>query len=161
MFKQCLRTLPVLLGFVIALASAIAPVYLWAQPANTALTIRSDVQEANSKTGVITARGNVRIDYPARQLVGTAALAQYFSNEQKIILSGNVVITERGVNTIRAETVTYLVSEGQFIATPPTDQQVESVYIVPDRDLATSPATSASPIEQVKPPFKSPFAPRP
>jgi lipopolysaccharide export system protein LptA len=139
----------------------VTPYYLSAQPANTALTIRADVQEANANTGVVTARGNVRIDYPARQIVATAAQAQYFANEQKIVLSGNVVVTQQGVNSIRAETITYLVDTGQFIALPPKDQQVESVYIVPDRDLANTPATVASPIEQIKPAFKSPVAPRP
>jgi Uncharacterized protein conserved in bacteria len=135
--------------------------YAIAQPANTALTIRADVQEANANTGVVTARGNVRIDYPARQIVATAAQAQYFANEQKIVLSGNVVVTQQGVNSIRAETITYLVNEGQFIAVPPKEQQVESVYVVPDRDLANTPATSASPVEQIKPAFKSPVAPKP
>ncbi len=139
----------------------VSPYYLSAQPANTALTIRADVQEANANTGVVTARGNVRIDYPARQIVATAAQAQYFANEQKIVLSGNVVITQQGVNSIRAETVTYLVNDGQFIALPPKEQQVESVYVIPDRELANTPATSASPIEQIKPAFKSPVAPRP
>jgi len=141
---------------------AVSPNYfLSAQPANTALTIRADVQEANANTGVVTARGNVRIDYPARQIVATAAQAQYFANEQKIVLSGNVVVIQQGVNSIRAETITYLVNEGQFIALPPNKQQVESVYIVPDRDLANTPATTASPIEQIKPAFKSPIAPKP
>ncbi len=139
----------------------VSPYYLSAQPANTALTIRADVQEANANTGIVTARGNVRIDYPARQIVATAAQAQYFANEQKIVLSGNVVITQQGVNSIRAETVTYLVNDGQFIALPPKEQQVESVYVIPDRELANTPATSASPIEQIKPAFKSPVAPRP
>ena len=32
------------------------------------LTLRSDIQEANSQTGVVTARGNVQIYYPARQI---------------------------------------------------------------------------------------------
>ncbi|MFN3927392.1 MAG: LptA/OstA family protein [Pseudanabaenaceae cyanobacterium] len=151
------RSLTVLLGVITSGVVAVTPHY--GQPANTAITIRSDVQEANARTGVITARGNVRIDYPARQLVGTAAQAQYFTDEQKIVLSGNVVVTERGVNTIRAETITYLVNEGQFVALPPTNQQVESVYILPDRGIAAAPATTATPIEQIKPPFKSPVAP--
>lgn len=155
------RTLPYVfsLGALMGFLAVVAPQYAPAQPANTALTIRADVQEANSLTGVVTARGNVRIDYPARQLVGTAAQAQYFSNEQRVVLSGNVVITERGVNSIRAETITYLVTEGQFVAVPPANQQVESVYIVPDRGTPADPRTTASPVEEIKPPFKSPVAP--
>ncbi len=123
-------------------------------PTSGALTIRADVQEANAKTGVITARGNVRLDYPARQVAATAAVAQYFSQEQRIVLSGGVVITQQGVNSIRAETVTYLVSEGRFLATPTGDRQVETVYVVPDRDANQTPATATTPVEQIKPAFK-------
>ena len=121
---------------------------------NAALTIRADVQEANSITGVVTASGNVRMTYPARQIDAVAEQAQYFSQEQRVVLTGNVVITQEGVNSIKAQTVTYLVTEGKFVATPPDNQQVETIYVVPDRDLASSPATSATPVEQIKPAFK-------
>jgi len=125
-----------------------------AQNVNTALTIRADVQEANSITGVVTATGNVKMTYPARQIDAIAEQAQYFSKEQRVVLTGNVIVTQEGVNSIKAQTITYLVSEGRFLASPPNNQQVESIYIVPDRELATTPATSASPIEQIKPAFK-------
>ena len=125
-----------------------------AQNANTALTIRADVQEANSITGVVTATGNVKMTYPARQIDAIAEQAQYFSKEQRVVLTGNVVVTQEGVNSIKAQTITYLVSEGKFLAAPQDNQQVETIYIVPDRELATTPATSASPIEQIKPAFK-------
>lgn len=103
------------------------------------ITLRSDVQEANARTGVITARGNVQIDYPSRQIYATAAQAQYFSNEQRIVLSGNVVVTQEG-NRLRAETVTYLVDEGRFVALPNPDQQVEATYIVPASEAPPEPA---------------------
>jgi lipopolysaccharide export system protein LptA len=96
-----------------------------------ALTVRSDIQEANSETGVITARGNVYINYPARNIQGTAAQAQYFSKERRLVLSGNVYVLQEG-NTMRAETMTYLIDEGRFIATPESNQQVESIYLVDD-----------------------------
>ncbi len=94
-----------------------------------ALTVRSDIQEANSETGVITARGNVYIDYPSRDIQATASQAQYFSKERRLVLSGNVYVLQNG-NSMRAETMTYLIDEGRFIATPETQQQVESIYIV-------------------------------
>jgi len=94
-----------------------------------ALTVRSDIQEANSETGVITARGNVQIDYPARQLQATAAQAQYFTKEGRLVLSGDVYVLQNG-NSMRAETMTYLIDEGRFIATPQGKGQVESIYIV-------------------------------
>jgi len=71
---------------------------------NRSMTLRSDVQEANAKTGVITARGNVQINYPARQIQATAAQAQYFSRERRIVLSGNVYVLQEG-NSMRGETL--------------------------------------------------------
>ncbi|MBD2177471.1 OstA family protein [Pseudanabaena sp. FACHB-1998] len=133
-------------------ASSLPPTQ--AQTANTALTIRADVQEANSITGVVTATGNVKMSYPARQIDAIAEQAQYFSKEQRVVLTGNVIVTQEGVNSIKAQTITYLVSEGKFVAAPPNNQQVETIYIVPDRELATTPATSATPVEQIKPSFK-------
>ena len=94
-----------------------------AQNANTALTIRADVQEANANTGVVTATGNVKMSYPARQIDAIAEQAQYFSKEQRVVLTGNVVVTQEGVNSIKAQTITYLVSEGKFVASPPDNQQ--------------------------------------
>lgn len=127
-------------------ASAIAftqPKSIKSQPANDgrALTVRAQVQEANSKTGVITARGNVEMFYPARQIQATAAQAQYFSRERRIVLSGNVYILQQG-NSIQGETVTYLIDEGRFIATPKANGQVESIYLVNDPNPATQPSAA-------------------
>ncbi|TVQ45650.1 MAG: OstA family protein [Gloeocapsa sp. DLM2.Bin57] len=96
-----------------------------------ALTVRSDIQEANSETGIITARGNVKIYYPARQIQATATQAQYFSKERRLVLTGNVYVLQNG-NSMRAENMTYLIDQGRFIATPRNDQQVESIYIITD-----------------------------
>ncbi|MFN5861195.1 MAG: LptA/OstA family protein, partial [Pseudanabaena sp.] len=112
-----------------------------AQNANTALTIRADVQEANANTGVVTATGNVKMSYPARQIDAIAEQAQYFSKEQRVVLTGNVVVTQEGVNSIKAQTITYLVSEGKFVASPPDNQQVETIYVVPDREAINTPVT--------------------
>ncbi|MEO1068209.1 MAG: LptA/OstA family protein, partial [Cyanobacteria bacterium J06638_6] len=97
------------------------------------ITLRSDIQEANAATGIITARGNVQIDYPARRIQATSAQADYYSNEQRIVLSGNVVINQEG-NTLRAEVVTYLVDEDRFVATPNPNEQVEAVYVLPENE---------------------------
>ncbi len=133
-------------------ASSLPPTQ--AQTTNTALTIRADIQEANANTGVVTATGNVKMSYPARQIDAIAEQAQYFSKEQRVVLTGNVVVTQEGVNSIRAQTITYLVSEGKFVASPPNNQQVETIYVVPDREVTNTPATSASPVNQIKPAFK-------
>ncbi|WP_319422256.1 LptA/OstA family protein [Pleurocapsa sp. FMAR1] len=93
------------------------------------ITLKSDVQESDSQTGIITARGNVQIDYPARQIQATAAQAQYFSRERRLILTGNVYVIQDG-NSMRAESMTYLIDEGRFVATPKSNRQVESTYII-------------------------------
>ena len=94
------------------------------------LTLQSDIQEANAKTGVVTARGNVQIDYPARAIRATSAQVQYFSRERRIVLSGNVYVVQDG-NSLQGETITYLIDEGRFIALPGGDkEQVQSIYQV-------------------------------
>lgn len=101
------------------------------QNGDNRMTVRSDVQEANSKTGVITARGNVQINYPAQQLQATAAQAQYFRSERRLVLTGDVYVLQ-GENSIRAEKVTYLLEQGRFIAKPKDQQQVKSTYMIPE-----------------------------
>lgn len=103
-----------------------------------ALTVRSDIQEADQKTGVVTARGNVQLWYPARQIQATAAQAQYYSKERRIVLTGNVYILQQG-NSIRGEQVVYLIDEGKFIAQPQQNRQVESIYIVTDPNAPAQP----------------------
>ncbi|MFQ4145002.1 LptA/OstA family protein [Chlorogloeopsis sp. ULAP02] len=154
LFPSPLRRFGLALMLPFALAGAIAlPSQLQTATAQTSgqtsgenrpLTIRSDVQEYDAKTQVVTARGNVQLLYPARQIQATSAQAQYFSKERRIVLSGNVYILQQGGNSIRGETVTYLIDEGRFVAQPRTGRQVESTYVVNDNDLnqATSPAPS-------------------
>jgi len=130
---------------------------------NQPLTLRSDVQEANAVTGVITARGNVQIFYPARQLQATSAQAQYYSRERRIVLNGDVYVLQQG-NSLRGETITYLVDEGRFVATPQSGNQVESIYLVPDPNAATTTTaaattTSAEETYNPKPDFKTPISP--
>jgi lipopolysaccharide export system protein LptA len=109
---------------------------------NRPLTIRSDIQEYDAKSQVITARGNVQMLYPARQIQATSAQAQYFSKERRIDFSGNVYILQQGNNSIRAEKVTYLIDEGKFLALPQANRQVESVYMIEDNAIrqTTTPA---------------------
>ncbi|NEQ27266.1 MAG: OstA family protein, partial [Microcoleus sp. SIO2G3] len=114
-------------------------------------------------TGVITARGNVQIFYPARQLQATAAQAQYYSRERRIVLSGDVYVLQQG-NSLRGESITYLVDEGRFVATPQSGNQVESIYIVPDPNAtaATPASTTSTPAAEAynpKPEFKTPLSP--
>ena len=88
------------------------------------ITIESDIQNADSVTGVFTAIGNVRIVYPARGIVATSRQAQYFSKEDRVVLSGDVDVIRDGENSMQAERVVYLLEEEQGVADPRTGAQV-------------------------------------
>lgn len=129
-----------------------------AAPPPQPLRLESDIQEANSITGVITARGNVRINYPARQIQATAVQAQYFSRERRIVLRGDVYVLQEG-NSLRGEVITYLIDEGRFVAQPDRGEQVEAIYLVPDSNLPeTVPGAAPAPVDTFnpKPEFKAP-----
>ncbi len=132
-----------------AIAQTVAP--------NQALTLRADVQEANAITGVITARGNVQINYPARQIQATSVQAQYYSREKRIVLQGDVYVLQAG-NSLRGETVTYLIDEGRFVAMPNAGQQVESIYLVQDAPPPTGTTPPGTPPFNPKPEFKAPIS---
>lgn len=145
----------------IAIAFAATPLSATAQTATTgntgqtagnrSLFINATRQEADSKTGVFTAIGNVQINYPSRQIQATAAQAQYFSRERKIVLNGNVYVLQQG-NSIRGDSITYLIDEGRFIATPRSNSQVESIYIIDDRNpQAQTPSSPQTPPLNSKP----------
>lgn len=119
--------LPALISGTITLSSSLRVAQ--AQTNGQAITVKADVQEANSQTGVITARGNVQISYPAQSLQATAAQAQYFSRERRLVLYGNVSVLQEG-NRLQGETITYLIDEGRFVALPKENRQVESTYII-------------------------------
>jgi lipopolysaccharide export system protein LptA len=102
------------------------------QPNPQGLSIQADTQEANSKTEVVTARGNVRLRYPSRKLQAQANLAQYYIKQKRILLTGNVIILQDG-NTLEGESVIYLIDEGKFIANPKLKQQVRSNYVIPEQ----------------------------
>jgi lipopolysaccharide export system protein LptA len=119
----CAGTIPV----------SIQTIAVQAQPPNPAgLSIQADTQEADSKTGVLTARGNVQLRYPSRKLQARANLAQYYSKQKRIVLTGNVLIVRDG-STLEGETVIYLIDEGKFIVNPKPNQQVRSNYILPEQ----------------------------
>lgn len=127
----------------IALPHQLSSVTAQTPAGNRPLTIRSDIQEYDAKNQVITARGNVQMLYPARQIQATSAQAQYFSKERRIDFTGNVYILQQGGNSIRAEKVTYLIDEGRFVALPQSNRQVESVYMVDDAEVGNQTTTPA------------------
>ena len=134
-----------------------------AQAQQQTMQLRANVTEANSKTGVVVARGNVQITYAARQIEATAAQAVYFSKEGKIVLSGDVNILQEG-NRLRGETVTYLVNEGRFVALPQENSQVEATYLIKETpSTAPAPATvptNPAPVKPIKLPFPNSASPK-
>jgi lipopolysaccharide export system protein LptA len=150
-----LRLTGILLPLTLPLVLLAATRLVQAAPVQT-MQLRANVTEANSKTGVVVARGNVLITYAARQIEATAAQAIYYSKEGKIILSGNVNILQEG-NTLKGETVTYLVNEGRFVALPQENKQVEATYIIKDTpEPSPAPAPIPTNPAMVKP-LKMPF----
>ena len=92
------------------------------------ITIESDLQSADNGTGVITASGNVRLVHAGRGLVATSRQAQYFMEEDRIVLSGDVDVIQADGNQLRADRFTYLLEEGRAIASPVPGQQVFSQW---------------------------------
>ena len=103
------------------------------------LTLEANQQTANSETGVITASGNVRLLHPDRGLVATGRQAQYFSREQRIVLSGDVDVVQDDGHSLRAEQVTVLLDQQLTLATPSPGQQVISSWSLQDEEAGTTP----------------------
>lgn len=103
------------------------------------ITIESDLQSADNVTGVVTAAGNVRIVYPARGMVATARQAQYFSQEGRLVLTGDVDVVQDGGNAIRAERVVYLLEDERTEAEPTPGEQVFSQVVIQTGASAPTP----------------------
>jgi len=90
------------------------------------VTIESDQQQADNRTGIVTATGNVRILYPERGLKATARQAQYFSREARLVLSGDVEVIDGDGQRIRAERLVYRLDSERLQAEPGAGRQVVS-----------------------------------
>lgn len=94
------------------------------------LTIESDQQMADNNSGVVTALGNVRLIHPERGLVATSRQAQYFTKEDRIVLSGDVDVSQTDGTSIRAERLIYLLNQDRAIAQPAEGAQVFSQWVL-------------------------------
>ena len=114
------------------LAAAFISAPLPAEPIPEAglITIESDQQSADNSTGVITASGNVRLIHVDRGIVATSRQAQYFTKEERIVLSGDVDVVQDDGNLLQAERLIYLLDEERAVATPAEGQQVFSQWTV-------------------------------
>ncbi|MFM7268564.1 MAG: LptA/OstA family protein [Cyanobium sp.] len=92
------------------------------------VTIESDQQVADNRTGIVTALGNVRITYPQRGLTARARQAQYFSREARLVLSGDVEVVDANGQRIRAEQLVYQLDSERLQAQPQPGRQVVSRF---------------------------------
>ena len=90
------------------------------------VTLESDRQQADNRTGIVTATGNVRIVYPEKGMVATARQAQNFSKEARLVLSGEVQVVDGDGQRIRAERLVYLLGSERLQAEPAAGKQVIS-----------------------------------
>ena len=88
------------------------------------VTIESDRQQADNRTGIVTATGNVRIVYPDKGMVATARQAQYFSKEGRLVLTGDVDVVDADGQRIKAERLVYLLGSERLQAEPSAGRQV-------------------------------------
>ncbi len=100
------------------------------------VSIESDRQQADNRTGIVTAIGNVRITYPQKGMVATSRQAQYFSKEGRLVLSGDVDVVDRDGQRIRAERLVYSLDSERVVAEPSTGRQVFSRLRLQSREGA-------------------------
>ncbi len=135
------------LGSLSLMAAAMMP--LFAQPSpppnrGGPLTITSDTQEGNARSGIFIARGNVRMVYPSRQVDAVAELAEYDTRRRIITLRGNVFVQQEN-NTLRADVVVYTIDTGKIEALPVPQKQVQSVYVIKENPEKPAPQISPAP----------------
>ena len=147
--KAMLRSGGLLL--VLPLLAAVVP-FVAVQAQQTAdagvITIESDLQSADNSTGVITASGNVRLVHADRGLVATSRQAQYFTEEERIVLSGDVDVIQTDGNLLRADRFTYLLEDGRAIARPLPGQQVFSQWTLQPSQPMLDAAPESNPVAQ-------------
>jgi lipopolysaccharide export system protein LptA len=136
-------------SLVVTLAAVAAPENLPSPPPppaqqNGMITIESDSQKADNKTGIVTATGNVRIEYPDRGMVATSRQAQYYSREGRLVLTGDVDVIDYEGQRIQAEELVYRVDSERLQAIPPEGQQVRSRVRLPREETPAAPQEGAA-----------------
>ncbi len=80
------------------------------------ISIESVIQSADNSTGVFTAVGSVQVVYSRRKITAKAQQVQFFSNENRLVLSGDVDFLREGGHPLQGERVIYLLDEDQVFA---------------------------------------------
>ena len=92
------------------------------------IAIESDQQTADNSIGVVTAQGNVRLIHVDRGIVATGRQAQYFMNEELIVLSGDVDIVQKNGDLLQADRIVYSLVDERATATASENEQVFSQW---------------------------------
>jgi len=85
-------------------------------PVEGSISIESVIQSADNSTGVFTAVGSVQVVYPSKKITAKAQQVQFFSNENRLVLSGDVDFLREGGHPLQSERVIYLLDEDQVFA---------------------------------------------
>lgn len=109
------------------------------------VTIESDRQQADNRTGIVTATGNVRITYPDRKTVATSRQAQYFSREGRLVLTGDVDVVDADGQRVKGERLVYLLDSDRLSVEPASGQQVFSRLKLQQQQPAAAPAPQSAP----------------
>jgi lipopolysaccharide export system protein LptA len=122
-------------------------------PGDGMVTIESDSQQADNRTGIVTATGNVRIQYPDRRMVATSRQAQYYSREGRLVLTGDVDVIDADGQRIRAEKLVYRLDSERLQAEPQPGRQVFSRLRLQSQPapFTTGAPTSPQPLRQPQP----------
>ena len=112
------------------------------------ITVESDFQSSDNSTGVVTASGNVRVVHADRGLVATSRQAQYFTEEDRIVLSGDVDVIQADGSQLRADRFTYLLDEDRATASPVPGQQVFSQWSLQPSQPVLDSEASTNPVAQ-------------
>ncbi len=97
--------------------------------------IESDFQISDSVSDVLTATGNVIVRYPANGVIAASRQAQYFKEEQLIVLTGDVNIIREEGNSLKADRVVFMINNNQLFADSTPSSQVFSKFIFNPKEL--------------------------
>ena len=78
--------------------------------------------------------------------MATSRQAQYFTEEDRIVLSGDVDVIQADGNLLRADRFTYLLEDGTAVASPVPGQQVFSQWSLQPGQPLLDAAPASNPV---------------
>ena len=77
--------------------------------------IESDIQFTDSQSGVFTAKGNVNINFPLKNIFAKSDHLKYYNTDKTLLLKGNVTLIREGINTLNANQVVYSLEDDKLL----------------------------------------------